>query len=279
MGQQDLHVVFAVDQNYVDAAAVVAHSIGAGLRDTSSRPAFHVIDSGLGADGRRFLADALGRVGDVDLYTVPDRLEMATPRKHWTAATLHRLHIGDVVPRDIGRVIYLDVDTLVLDDLTELYRYDLAGNTIGAVINEVAPARVLTLGERASLSQTGAKPPGYFNAGVLLIDMDRWRAENTTERSLDIYRTYGKDIPTLDQDILNYLYAERWTPVPDKWNKLIEHPVHGRFGSGRLDYLTRREGIIHFIGGDKPWGDVFPDNALRRLYEEYSSVLALTGSS
>jgi lipopolysaccharide biosynthesis glycosyltransferase len=274
MAQQSFHVVFAVDDNYASAAAVVAHSIRAGLRDDTWTPFFHVIDSGLSAAGRDQITDALGRAGDVEICTLPDRLALAVPRKHWTAATLHRLHIADVISEDIDRVIYLDVDTLVLDDLSELYTYDLGGNPIGAVINEVAPARLLTLTEDgASLSQTGALPPGYFNAGVLLIDMQQWRSERATERAVEIFRTRGEHIPTLDQDILNYLFAERWTVLPAKWNKLIEHPVHGRFGNGRLDYLTRREGIVHFIGGDKPWGEVFPDNALRRLYREYAGQL------
>ncbi|CAM5597614.1 general stress protein A [Streptomyces purpurascens] len=271
MGQQDIHVVFAVDDNYATAATVVARSIRDGLRDRTRGLVFHVIDSGLGEGSTRMLGDA----GDVRIHEVPDRLEMAVPRKHWTAATLHRLHIGEIVPEDVHRVIYLDVDTIVLDDLAELYDTDLGGAPIGAVINEVAPARLLTLGTtRASLSQTGAKAPGYVNAGVLLIDMDQWRAEGITPRAVHIYRTYGKDIPTLDQDILNHLFAERWAPIPSKWNKFIEHPVHGRFGQGRMEYLTRREGIIHYIGADKPWSDEFPDNPLRRIYREFTTVPA-----
>ncbi|WP_432102036.1 glycosyltransferase family 8 protein [Streptomyces sp. bgisy091] len=275
MGQQDVRVVFAVDDHYATAATVVARSIRAGLRDRTRRVVFHVIDSGLNEDNVRMLSTSLGPAGDVHIHRVADRLEMAVPRKHWTAATLHRLHIGEIVPAGVRRVIYLDVDTIVLDDISELYDTDLAGRPIGAVINEVAPARLLTLGEtRASLSQTGAKAPGYFNAGVLLIDMDQWRAEDVTARATAIYRRYGKDIPTLDQDILNHLFAERWTPVPAKWNKFIEHPEHGRFGQGRMDYLTRREGIIHYIGGDKPWSDTFPDNPLRRIYRDFAAVPA-----
>ncbi|WP_405008968.1 glycosyltransferase family 8 protein [Kitasatospora sp. NBC_01539] len=273
MERHDIHVVFAVDDNYATAATVVARSIRAGLRDADRGIVFHVIDSGLTPESTDRLQESLCALGTALVHTVPDRLEMAVPRKHWTAATLHRLHIAEVIPADVDRVIYLDVDTIVLDDLAELYDIDLAGRPIGAVINEVAPARLLTLdGTTASLSQTGAKPPGYFNAGVLVIDMLQWRAEDITARSLHIYRTYGKDIPTLDQDILNHLFAERWLPVPSKWNKLIEHPVHGRFGQGRMEYLTRREGIIHYIGGDKPWSDDFPDNALRQVYRSFSAV-------
>jgi lipopolysaccharide biosynthesis glycosyltransferase len=97
-----------------------------------------------------------------------------------------------------------------------------------------------------------------------------------TERAAELYHRYGHQFRTHDQDVLNILFSGAWTPIPEKWNKLVEHSVHGRFGHGRLDYLTRPEGIVHFIGGVKPWSNDFPANSLRRLSERYAALPAAT---
>lgn len=268
-----LDVVFAIDDNYAQPAVVVGNSIRAGLRQADGTTVrFHVLDSGLDAASRSLVADALGRVGEVEVYTVADRLLLPHKIKHWTSAALGRLHVGSVLPQEVTRAIYLDVDTLVLGDLTELRDTDLEGRTLGASINEVGGERSWVLGETAVYSDFGAREPGYFNSGVLLIDMDRWRADGVTEQATRIYQRYGDQLRTHDQDVLNIIFSGDWTPIPEKWNKLVEHSVHGRFGNGRLDYLTRREGLVHFIGGTKPWHEEFPANALRALYEEYAAV-------
>jgi lipopolysaccharide biosynthesis glycosyltransferase len=277
MSRGRIDVVFAIDGSYAVPAAVVGHSIRAGLRNRSTAVRFHVIDGGLDAAGRRYVASALAEAGDVEVYDVPDRLLLPHRVKHWTSAALGRLHVAAVLPEEVTRAVYLDADTLVLGDLTDLIDVDLGGRAVGAVINEVGADRSWTLADTAVYSDHGAEPPGYFNSGVLLIDMDRWRADGVTEQATRIYQRYGQQLRTHDQDILNIIFSGAWTPIAGEWNKLVEHSVHGRFGNGRLDYLTRREGIVHFIGGVKPWSVEFPPNSLRELYEQYSSALAGAG--
>ncbi|TDC82878.1 hypothetical protein E1193_10485 [Micromonospora sp. KC606] len=90
--------------------------------------------------------------------------------------------------------------------------------------------------------------------------MRRWRADGIGERAIEMHQRFGADTTHADQDILNHVFAGRWTPLPEKWNKMIEHPVLGKFGAGRLDELTRQEGMVHYVGAVKPWQDGFPDN-------------------
>ncbi len=272
MSEAALDVVVAIDSHYAEPTAVLGRSIRAGLRDQATDLRFHVVDSGLDAAGRDLVADALGRVGGVEVYSVSEPMTLPHKIKHWTSAALGRLHIGEVLPAEVTRAIYLDADILVLGDLTELRDVDLAGRTVGASINEVGAERSWVLGDTAVYSDHGAQAPGYFNSGVLAIDMDRWRADDVSGRAARIYETYGAELRTHDQDVLNIIFSGAWTPVPAKWNKLVEHSVHGRFGNGRLDYLTERDGLVHFIGGTKPWHDDFPPNALRALYEEFAAV-------
>lgn len=272
-----IDIVFAIDGNYAEPTVVVGNSIRANVRAENAPIRFHVIDCGLDAANRGRVEDGLSRAGEVLLHTVANQMRLPRKIKHWTSAALGRLHVGEVLPTDVTRAVYLDVDTLVLGDISELLTVDLAGRTIGASINEVGGDRSWVLGESAIYSDHGAEPPGYFNSGVLVMDMEKWRAQNVTDQATEIYRRYGDQLRTHDQDVLNIIFSGAWTPVPEKWNKLVEHSVHGRFGNGRLDYLTRREGLVHFIGGTKPWHDDFPANSLKALYEQYASALAPAG--
>ncbi|MEJ3744803.1 glycosyltransferase family 8 protein [Actinomycetes bacterium KLBMP 9797] len=267
----DIHVMLAVDDNYVPGAAVVAHSARAELRDGEANLVWHVIDCDLSDESRAELTDRLARCGDLRFHRIPDRLELRAPSLWYSDAAVARLHVADVIPPDVHRLLYLDADLLVLEDITRLYHHDLGGNALGAVLNGFAPSRSLLITEEGARQiQTGAQPPGHFNSGVLLMDLRRWRAEEISARAIAMHRRYGADTTHADQDILNHICAGRWTPLPEKWNKMIEHPVHGKFGAGRLDELTRREGIVHYVGAVKPWHAEFPDNPLRHLYEQYT---------
>lgn len=266
-----IDVVFAIDDNYATATTIVAHSIKANLREQATPLRLHVIDGGLGTEGRAEVRAGLGVVGEVVIHSVEGHFQLPQAKiKHWTSAALGRLHVGTVLPDDLHRVIYLDADTVVLGDLSELIEEDLGGQAIGAVLNEVGGDRSWQLKDTAVYSDHGAPAPGYFNSGVLLLDMDRWRAEGVTERIDELYGRYGAQLRTHDQDVLNIVFAGAWHEIPEKWNKLVEHSRHGRFGNGRLDYLTEPDGIVHFIGDVKPWHDEFPGNALKNLYASYA---------
>jgi UDP-glucose:(glucosyl)LPS alpha-1,3-glucosyltransferase len=272
--QPELHVAFTIDDKYARGAVVTAHSVRASLRDRDARVVFHVVDCDLSDDVRDRLAQALGREGTVAFHTVPNRLRMPVPRMWLSDASVARLHLGEVMPADVCRVLYLDTDVLVLEDITEMVGTDLKGNALGAVLNGFAPTRSMVITEEgAKQVPTGAPPPGHFNSGVLLIDLPRWREERIQDQLFDLHARYGRDVSHVDQDFLNHVFAGRWTPLPERWNKLIDHPVHGKFGNNRLDWLTRSEGILHYIGAVKPWDEEFPPNALLDLYQEYASEL------
>lgn len=263
--------MLAIDDNYVPGAAVVARSARVEMCDARTNLVFHVIDCDLGVESRTEVTDALGRYGHVRFHRVPHRLRLQGRSLWYSDAILARLHVAEVIPPDVSRLLYLDADLLVREDLTTLYEYDLGENALGAVLNGFAPNRSLLItDDGARQIQTGAVPPGHFNSGVLLMDMRRWRAEGITQRAIEMHRRYGADTPHGDQDILNHIFAGRWTPLPDKWNKMIDHPVLGKFGAGRMDELTRREGIVHYVGAVKPWHAEFPDNPLRLMYERYA---------
>jgi lipopolysaccharide biosynthesis glycosyltransferase len=268
-----LDVVYCVDDAFVLGAIVSAVSVA---RVLSSPVRFHVIDGGLTASGELRLREALARLGDVTVYPVPGRLELVGANRWYSSASLGRLHLSQIIPHSVDRIVYLDADTLVLSDLAELSAVDLGPGGLGAVVDPWAPTRRLGLSDgRLERAEVGAAAPGYFNAGVLVVDMVAWRAANISERAIDMYREHAAGLRSLDQDVLNILFAGRWTALSRRWNKLIAHPGETYHGEARLAFLLSREGIIHYSGPTKPWKADFPSGALRDLYRETLDSVAM----
>jgi len=103
-------------------------------------------------------------------------------------ATYLRLSMGDVLP--IPRVIYLDADLVVRTDLTPLWSVDL-GDSIIAAVPDVAFA------DRARLGLAADEP--YFNSGVGVIDLNRWRSQAVGDRVVTLARDNPDRLTWADQ--------------------------------------------------------------------------------
>jgi lipopolysaccharide biosynthesis glycosyltransferase len=169
-------------------------------------------------------------------------------RVHYTIDTYTRLWVADFFPPDVERILYLDCDMIVTGDIAELWQTDLGGNTIGAVsIPGSARSEALEIPEQF----------GYFNAGVMLIDLPRWRATRTFDRIIEFIRHNSHKLRDADQDALNAcLYGER-KPLSYVWNviSLFYYREGHQFGlsDAVLDEIVTNAKIVHFNGAWKPW--------------------------
>jgi lipopolysaccharide biosynthesis glycosyltransferase len=141
---------------------------------------------------------------------------------HLAKSTYYRLMIGELLPNTIQKAIYVDSDIVATANITELWQIDLCGYTIAAV------------GETD------------FNAGVLLIDLCRWRENLTGDKTIQwLLKNPDKNL-TADQDALNHVFKNSWLRMDPKWN----------MPQWQLKAETKDagfEGLIHYIGGTKPW--------------------------
>jgi lipopolysaccharide biosynthesis glycosyltransferase len=199
-------------------------------------------------------------------------------------ASCYRLEL-DRVCRGLDRVLYLDCDLLVLDDLRPVLATALGGRTVAAVGNP-PPLNRMGLAVRRRLVPPGRRDAPYFNAGVLLVDVERWAGEDVGPRAREIVNAHP-DLRCLDQDALNVVLVDDWAALPSEWNvpagDIRENPGWEMItrldpGAGaeaeRWVELQGRASILHFIGYPKPWHDgyAYPEHA--RLYETYRSAAA-----
>jgi lipopolysaccharide biosynthesis glycosyltransferase len=238
-------IALGFDRTYAPHGAatirsVVRHSPGAGLR-------FIILHAGIDAETR---ARVEAVAPDAAFFWAETRLEdlpeFTSHLKYLNAATLLRLGLERLAPADCRRVVYLDSDTIVLDDVRELWNADLKGAPIGAVPDLYIDGKQFA----ETWSLPGADQAAYFNSGVLLIDLDRIRSEGLFEATAEFIARNGAKLPYGDQDALNAVFWRRWQPLDAAWN--VQRPMTGpemaAAGWGRAG-----PSIIHYITKDKPW--------------------------
>lgn len=153
-----------------------------------------------------------------------------------------RLLVPRIFSDDTHRLLYLDADLLVLDDLAPLWTTDLRGAAIGAVLDTTDGMRKRGAPDTQDIPQV----QDYFNSGVLLVDLPRWRAKRVSERALEYLAANSTRFP--DQDALNVVCDGEWSKLEPSWN----------FQGHRDTCLwelepAQRPAIVHFVTAMKPW--------------------------
>jgi lipopolysaccharide biosynthesis glycosyltransferase len=181
-------------------------------------------------------------------------------------ASYRRLRLPHVLPAEVTRVLYLDIDVLCLGPLDELFTADLGDNIVAAVRDPYA-LRLCDMDGMPGLADGVVPDPQapYFNGGMMLIDVPAWLAADVTPRSLDYIRRYREQTRFLEQDALNAVLFGRWLRVNKKWNHTRTSRLESVAG-GRLGQAA----IAHTIGPVKLWDRAFPEGDRKALYGAYA---------
>jgi lipopolysaccharide biosynthesis glycosyltransferase len=206
---------------------------------------------------------ALHRVGRDQLTGLPQYRQM-------TPANWYR-YLVPVLLGDVDAALYLDVDTVVADDLAPLFATELGDHYLAAV-DDVLP----DWAEGRSLPRGIALPPGqrYFNAGVMLLNLAALREDEILPQLIAHARFNENRSWLPNQDTLNVVLGARRLVLGPRWNvttHMLNNPESsGRaFGDHALSEAVAKPGIRHFTGDVKPWNPGFEAPGLE-LYAAYA---------
>lgn len=182
-----------------------------------------------------------------------------------------RLLAGEILPKEITKVLYLDPDILVINSLTELWVKDLKGHLLAASIHKGLLDVSTPLNKvRLDLDH------GYYNSGVMLLDLDQARSRIKWDDISRVIQKYANYLILPDQDILNYLYGKYAVLIPEeKWN--YDARMYGKYFTRSLSkydihWVMQHTVILHFCGKPKPW-DKNHDNHFTALYATYQNMV------
>ncbi|HEX4416115.1 MAG TPA: glycosyltransferase family 8 protein, partial [Lacipirellulaceae bacterium] len=209
-------------------------------------------------------------------WTQPDLRLLSDLRTngHMSAATYFRLLMPEILPREIERVIYLDADLLVRRDIGELWDVPMHGHATLAGQDFTAPwmdASVVFPNVNLAKKLVSAVTPvpnyrelgiaansAYFNAGVLVVDLNRWRREKLAEKCLACLRQNREHVLFWDQYALNVVLHDCWGQLDLRWNQAAHVYNYRRWQDSLFDRETfgrvrSDPWIVHFCLPSKPW--------------------------
>ncbi|WP_037287215.1 glycosyltransferase [Saccharibacillus sacchari] len=243
-----MNIVFAADNHYIQHLSVTLTSL---LENATHKDkiTINIIGKDIEIKNKLFLDQLVQGYGSRIVYKEinPNLLKEAVINGHITEATYYRILIPNLFEADVKKVLYLDCDLVITADIWELWDTELDGHALGAV-------RIYEYVNDGRVPENAT----YFNAGVLLINLDKWRSEDLTRKVLEYIKAYPDRLLSWDQDALNGVLYEEWVELPFHWNfrsQLFE------LNSEQFPFVEKRifeesqsnPSIVHFTTNSKPW--------------------------
>lgn len=271
-----MDIVYASNERYARHLAVSMYSLF-DHDQVAERIRVFVLDTGLSQESKERLKEIAGRFEREVIFILmgdlKERFAYEVDTGGFDISAMGRLFVGTALPKEVERVLYLDCDTVVLASLKKLWQTDLKGRLFGAVME---PTIYREVKEAIGLR----KEDPYFNSGVLLIDLERWRVQGAEARLVEFYGSLGGKTFACDQDTLNGAFKGQIKVLSPRYNfftnyryfhhrDLVRHSPAYRVVPKRVFTQAKHHpAILHFAGDERPWrvGNL---GHYRQAYEQY----------
>ncbi|SEC69434.1 glycosyltransferase family 8 protein [Paenibacillus sp. GP183] len=235
---EKLHIVTVTNDKFAKHLAVMLYSL---LENkVSQNPVqIYTIYGKLSSENKSRLNKALKRFNvKIKFLTVnPELYKGFKVGRYLTSETYYRFSIPDLLDKNVDKVLYLDCDMIVRDDVTWMWELDLSKHVLAAVENPGQTHRF----NKLSIPLTSS----YFNAGMLFINLKKWREQDITKKVFQFTNDNQAIIKLPSQDPLNAVLHDKWLKLDPKWN----------FQVSRYGHLEIKPAIIHYTTRRKPWND------------------------
>lgn len=271
-----MNILFSANNNYVHCSKVFLYSICENHKENQID--FWLAYSDITEQGIGELQKVINLYPNKRLHLLRIDDSFAEKIKGETilpAETFYRILAIDLLPQNMDRILYLDVDMVIKGDISKIFDISLENHPFG--VCEDMNANIACVDVHSSSRVPREKK--YFNAGTLLMNLDYLRNNNCVDRILSRFLNEYQDFFYLDQDILNNEYYDSVIFIP--WEKYNLHPSlyhldlyaisdnaikfanYNEMNSRCDDYdkrykditdiIIERASIIHYISDSKPW--------------------------
>lgn len=264
--EQEINVCFIADNDYVTPTSAAITSLCCNSDREHMYNVFVVMPQNSSYGAKRYLSENAFEYENVTVKVIEADLSDLeelhrggnTQYLAATTAALLKFKLAELFS-DLDKILYLDGDIIVRDDLIALYGCELGENYVAAVrdLPQVLYSKQ-SLGEEISGRD-------YFNSGVMLLNLKKMRADNIKERLIETKRNYP-DQSLMDQNIFNIVFKGAVLQLPFLYNTCYINLVmsKGRYDLAKLNELYGTSyssvyeilpdiKIMHFSSKLKPW--------------------------
>ena len=261
-----VNLVFTTDKNYKDYLMVTLNSA---VKNKAEDSIYNINILCVDLSPKEMAKYQKYNMKNVNIKTIP--LKVATlngvgdfeVKNDVTRADLFKFYMPDLFP-DLDKILYIDVDTIILKDLRELYNTNLGNKYIGVVNKTVRDKRTIPLPFGHAL----VGPVRAYNCGVILYNLKLWRKHNITQKLIN-EKNKDTERELMTQNAFNivitqrhikklspiYNYNSSWTSIQFVLNefKKVYKPYLKNINT--IDELFDNTVILHYAGDYKPWNN------------------------
>ena len=238
----------------------VATTMASILKNTKSFIHFYILDCGISENNKQKIINTHNFFNNFSIEFIPinvDEYFSSLPELKFIPRNAYVRFLIPLLKPNLKKVIYSDIDVTFVGDIKNLYNISLEGYAMGAVESyrhKECGNAYIEVKEWLKID-TNAK---LFISGLLLIDVEKWKADCTTEKLIKLAKELNKNnkLVTLDQDVLNKYFESNYLPL-DKKYCIIPKALKLNFSTGEIKEIEKDVVIYHFTGGGafKPWNN------------------------
>lgn len=276
MNNSPINILCATDENYVPYCGVLLTSIFENNKDRDVN-VFIMVDKPLEKKSiSSFHTLEIKYNQTISFISVDKSFLEQFPLKgygvsYWSIVTYYRLYAAELLPQEVDKVLYLDCDTIVDGSLGELFDMDWSDFAVGTVSDMCVEWQEFY--DRLHYD----KSLGYFNAGVVFMNLEYWRNHGIGQQCLDFLAEHYDWIFNNDQDVLNYVCRNEKLNLPLKYNYQIQFRMTYFFKTFseqmKKEVLnTTKPVIIHYADEQKPWMVQYYAYPFREVWMKYHRI-------
>ncbi len=286
-----INICFVTDDKYAPYTGVAMYSIIKHL-PAGTPTHFYIFDNAITPQTKQKMEQLLPASSNISFVDVSSCLgtlqQLQQTAAHITKTSYLKFFIADLLP-EVDKIIYLDGDLVITDDITALWNTPLEDKLLAAV-EDVGYTYWCQHNPELKLKFK------CMNSGVMLINCKKWRETNLSAQLLACAKEHDKVGFGQDQPVLNYVCKDQIVFLPFYWN------VQDTFFRDEIEIVDRKDiaacheaknfpKIIHYTYVKKPWNYPFMRQAdvfwkyyaasslcSQALYSKYKKLLPLISS-
>lgn len=262
----------ATDDNYVPYCGIMLTSVFENNKDVPIC-VYVIIDKPLSTSNMHRFSHLKDKYNQqIEFVRIDNTMLSQFPTKgmdYWSIAMYYRIFAEQLLPSSVHRILYLDCDIIVRGSLAPLWDVDMTDKAIGVVPD------IFTFYDDCYERLQYSKEVGYFNSGVLLMNLDYWREHKMCQQCMDYLNSNYDRLFANDQDVLNAVLWNKKMQLPITYNFQVQF-IKDYFYS-KLEAVLRSEInetkknplVIHYAVPNKPWNVLYYKMPYKRIWWHY----------
>lgn len=283
-----ISVVCVCDNHYAVLMAALIKSIEMNHR-TDEKLEFYIVDDHISPDNKdkinQTVTEATTQIHWKFISDcIPPHMQLPMDKSSLPLNIYIRLFIPYFVSPNLNRIIFLDVDMIMLQDISVLWHHPLHRHIIAAVQDQWLQT-VSHWGAITNYRQLGMEPDDkYFNAGLMVIDLDKWTEMNVSDKVIECLEVNKTDVTFQDQYGLNVVLAGKWDALDPLWNCFAYSdenikPFLIHFSGRKPIYKSypfnkSYQKLFFFYLEQSGWGPFKPIGEIKRYIKKISNILS-----